>query len=50
MLAIIYEPRGKPPRGRMAYVGWAILHGFPRRDFSPIRPEDTPTVGYRFPA
>ena len=34
----------------MAYVGWAILHGFPRRDFSPTRPEGAPTVGYRFPA
>ena len=34
MLAIIYEPRGKPPRGRMAYVGWAILRGHPRRDLS----------------
>ena len=34
MLAIIYEPRGRSRRGRMAYVGWAILHGSPRRDLS----------------
>ena len=32
MLAIIYEPRGKPPRGRMAYVGWTVLRGRPRRE------------------
>ena len=34
MLAIIYEPRGKPPRGRMAYVGWAVIHGDPSQDLS----------------
>ena len=34
MLAIIYEPRGKPPRGRMAYVGWSVLRGSPRPDLS----------------
>lgn len=34
MLAIIYEPRGKPPRGRMAYVGWAVLRGHPQQDTS----------------
>ena len=34
MLAVIYEPRGSPPRGRMAYVGWAILGGSPQRDSS----------------
>lgn len=34
MLAVIYEPRGNPPIGRMAYVGWAILRGAPRRDLS----------------
>lgn len=34
MLALIYETRGTPPRGRMAYVGWAVLRGNPRRDLS----------------
>ena len=32
MLAVIYEPRGNPPIGRMAYVGWAILRGAPAPD------------------
>lgn len=41
MLAIVYEPRGKPPRGRMAYVGWAVLRGSPRRD------ESEPDNAYR---
>ena len=34
MLAIIYEPRGKPPKGRMSYVGWGVLQGEPREDAS----------------
>ena len=34
MLAIIYEPRGKPPKGRMSYVGWGVLEGEPREDAS----------------
>ena len=34
MLAIIYEPRGKPPRGRMAYVDWSVIRGSPRPDLS----------------
>ena len=36
MLAVIYEPRGKPPIGRMGYVGWAILRGPPRRDLAAL--------------
>lgn len=32
MLAVIYEPRGNPPVGRMTYVGWAILSGTPLPD------------------
>ena len=32
MLAIIYEPRGKTGRGRMAYVGWAVMRGYPIED------------------
>lgn len=32
ILAIVYEPRGQPPRGRMAYVGWTILSGLPYKD------------------
>ncbi len=42
MLAVIYEPRGNPPVGRMAYVGWAMLRGSPRRD--PSRPDSIYTV------
>ena len=34
MLAIIYEPRGKPPKGRMSYVGCGVLQGAPREDAS----------------
>ena len=37
MLAVVYEPRGQPPRGRMAYVGWAVLRGRPREDLSGAR-------------
>lgn len=29
MLAIVYEPRGESRRGRMSYVGWAIIRGEP---------------------
>ena len=29
MLAIIYEPRGNPLIGRVAYVGWATIKGLP---------------------
>ena len=32
MLAVIYEPRGRESKGRMAYVGWATLRGAPRRE------------------
>ena len=32
MLAIIYEPRGKTGRGRMAYVGWAVMVDYPILD------------------
>ena len=41
MLAIIYEPRGKPAKGRMSYVGWGILKGEPRKD------ESGPSSTYR---
>ena len=34
MLAIIYEPRGKPAKGRMSYVGWGVLQGESRQDVS----------------
>ena len=27
MLALFYEPRGKPPKGRMSFVGWSVLQG-----------------------
>ena len=47
MLAIVYEPRGKPPRGRMAYVGWAVLDRYPRRDMSGSG--DTYTVNFQEP-
>lgn len=47
MLAIIYEPRGKPPRGRMAYVGWSVLRGSPRPDLS--GPRNTHRVSFLDP-
>ena len=31
MVAVIYEPRGDRNDGRMAYVGWALLHTPPQR-------------------
>ena len=47
MLAIVYEPRGGPPIGRMAYVGWAVLHGSPHRDL--LGPGNTYTVDFLEP-
>ena len=47
MLAVIYEPRGRPPRGRMAYVGWAVLRGHPRPDAS--GPDNTYRVDFLEP-
>ena len=44
MLAIIYEPRGTPPRGRKQYVGWGVLRGAPRQDES--GPGSTYRVGF----